>query len=333
MVVIAEQVLGWESFDPSLFPGPGDVVAAPALTPAPLSLVSSCPVFDVAPRANDLPPDGDRPPSLLGPAWDRWVQGFQFLPEEVGPPGGYAWCSDSPMPESNNCPGKAVVNTFLAVELDDRSTAGVNASDAMERVVRALVAHEAWAVEYQWWTGAFNEDNAHLNAASPIYPLAFQSGGSAYDSTGLANALGLLEQSIAHADAGMGVIHCTPYIFNAWATRGGIPFRYDGATPMTSAHIWTPNGNLVVPGYGYDGSGPADAPSIDNPQFQTAQWAYATDRPSLLRGPIQREPDSLSEMAPAINQFNDVPWRALRPWAIYSNGGLRSAVLVDSTTP
>ena len=333
MVVIAEQVLGWEDFDPTYFPGPADVVPAPPLFPAPLSLLTACPIRDTGAGANNMPPDNDRPPALLGPAWERWAQGFQFLPEEVGPAGGFAWCSDVPLPESNNCPGKAIVNVFVAVELDDRSTAGFKANDAMDRVVRALLAHEAWVVENQWWTGAFNEANAHLNAASPIYPAAFQAGKTAYDSVGLSASLGLLEQSIAFRDAGMGIIHCTPYVFQAWATRGGIPFRYDGATPMTSSHIWTPNGNLVVPGYGYDGSGPADAPAIDDPQWQTEQWAYATDMVFLLRGEVQREPNSLEDMAPAIQQFNDIPWRAIRPWAIYSNGGLRSAVLVDTTTP
>ena len=297
-----EQVLGWESFDPEYFPGPADVVAAPGLRPAPLSLVTACQVYDVGPKANNMPADG------------------------------YAWCSDVPMPNDPNCPGKAIVNVFLAVELDDRSTAGWAASDAMSRVIRGLQAHEAWVVENQWWTGSYNEANAHLNAADPIYPFAFQSGGSPYTATGLENALSLLEQAIAYRDAGVGVIHCTPFVFNAWAMRGGIPFRYDGGNPGSATKIYTPNGNLVVPGYGYDGSGPADAPSIDNPQWQKQQWAYVTDMPYLLRGPLQREPDSLSEMSPALPIYNDVPWRAMRPWAIYSNGALRAAVLVDTTT-
>lgn len=328
-----EQVLGtgWE--DTPYFPGPPDVVAAPALRAAPLSLLTAVPIFDVAPAANNLPPD-DMPPSMLpGPSLQRWAQGFQFLPEEVGPAAGYAWCQDSPMPVGNNCTGKQVVSAFEVVELDERSTAGFKGSDAMERVVRGLLAHEAWRVENEWWTGTLNPDNAHLNAVNPFYPISQQSGGDPYTATGLQNSLGLLEQAIASHDAGMGIIHCTPFVFNAWATRGGIPFRYDGASPMTSSHIWTPNGNLVVPGYGYDGSAPADADTIDNPQWQTSQWAYATDMVQLLRAPIIREPDTMDEMSPAIQIFNDIPWRATRPWAIYSNGALRAAVFVDTTTP
>jgi hypothetical protein len=327
-----EQVLGtgWE--DQPVFPGPPDVVGAPTLRPAPLSLVSAVPVFDTAPVANNLPPD-DMPPSQLpGPSVQRWVQGFQFLPEEIGPADGYAWCSDVPMPSGRNCLGPSVVSAFEVIELDERSTAGIRGSDAMERVVRGLMAHEAWRVENEWWTGTLNPDNAHLNGVNPFYPMIEQ-GGDPYTATGLLNSLGLLEQAIASHDAGMGIIHCTPYVFNAWAMRGGVPFRYDGATPMTSAHIWTPNGNLVVPGYGYDGSAPRDAAAILNPQWQTSQWAYATDMVQLLRGPIIREPDTLEHMAPAISTFNSVPWRATRPWAIYSNGALRAAVFVDTTTP
>ena len=143
----------------------------------------------------------------------------------------------------------------------------------------------------------------------------------------------MLEQAIAASDAGLGVIHCTPFVFNAWATRGGIPFRYDGSSPGTSARIYTPNGNLVIPGYGYPGSAPADYPADTSDQWSKQQWAYATDMVTLLRTKeIIIEPKEYADMAPDIQSFNNIPWRATRPWAIYSNGWLRAAIKVDTTT-
>jgi hypothetical protein len=334
-----EQVLGWETIESSGFPGPADIVPAPQPTAAPLSLVTACAASGrVFETDAGVPFDGgyDDVPApalgLQGPSVDRWVQGFQFLQELAGPASGYAWCQDAPMGQGNNCYGPSVVSVFEAIYLDERSTAGWKASDALARVQRALQAHEAWRVENEWWTGALNPSNPHLSQAAPFYPVAAQ-GGDPGDASGLQDSLGLLEQSIASHDAGVGMIHCTPFVFNAWATRGGIPFRYDGSTPSTSARIWTPNGNLVIPGYGYDGSGPVDFQTEDNPDMQwaTQQWAYATDMVSLLKAPIITEPKEYADMSPDIVIRNNVPWRATRPWAIYSNGWLRAAVLVDTT--
>jgi hypothetical protein len=338
---VIERVLGWESTPVTTFPGPADVVPAPQPRPSPLSLVSTCKasgaLFTTADRAPFVGDDPDTPSTVLqGPDLSRWVNGFQFLRELAGPAAGYAWCQAAPMANEVNCDGPTVVSVFEAVMLDDRSTLGWKASDARDRVLRGLLAHEAWRVENEWWTGALNPDNPHLAQANAFCPISAQADVAGDTATGLANSLGLLEQSLANSDAGQGIIHCTPYVFNAWATRGGIPFRYDGATPGSSTRIWTPNGNLVVPGYGYDGTGPsnfyADDPDSQPTQWSTEQWAYATDMVDLLQAPVIIEPEGYEDMSPAIPVYNDIPWRATRPWAIFSNGWLRAAVLVDTTT-
>lgn len=327
-----ETVLGWETA--TTFPGPPDIVGAPPLEAAPLSIVTSCPVLDANPD-QPFTPEGDPGVGVLGgPTWERWAQGFTFLPELVGPASGYAWCDPTPMNDEINCAGSIVVSVFEAIEEDIRSESGIKASDALARVQRGLLAHEAWRVEHEWWTSSLNPDNPCLNGANPFYPVLQQSGVTdAGIAVGLADSLGLLEQAIARTDAGRGIIHCTPFIFNAWATRGGIPFRYDGGSPGNSTHIYTPNGNLVIPGYGYDGSAPADM-DADQPDlsFQLQQWAYATDMVYLLRGKVTTEPNKYQDMSPDLPVFGKVPWRATRPWGIYSNGGLRAAVFVDTTT-
>ena len=130
---------------------------------------------------------------------ERWVGGFRFLPELVGPAGGWAWCATTPMPSGNNCEGVIVVNVFLAIELDQRSTAGYKASDAHDRVIRGLQAHEAWRVENQWWTGNLNPESPHLNGPNALLPVELQ-GGDPTDSVGLQDSLGLLEQAIAYIE-------------------------------------------------------------------------------------------------------------------------------------
>lgn len=339
MTVTIEQVLGWESMPtPAGVPGPADVVNAPQPRPSPLSLISACQasnaLFEVVqhPKGVGDYPD-PAPTDLQGPDIQRWVQGFQFLRELAGPAAGYAWCQSAPMANEVNCVGPSVVSVFEAIMLDDRSSIGFLASDAVDRVKRALLAHEGWRVENEWWTGALSPSNAHLTQEAPFYPVSEQASVGGDTAVGLQDSLGLLEQAIASHDAGLGVIHCTPFVFNAWATRGGIPFRYDGASPGTSARIWTPNGNLVIPGYGYPGTAPEDFPDDESTQWSQTQWAYATDMVTLLRTKdIIVEPKEYADMAPDIQQFNNIPWRATRPWAIYSNGWLRAAVRVDTTT-
>lgn len=331
-----EAVFYWDTPDTDDHIAPDAVIPAQPLPPAPLSLLSSVPILDSPGVANNLPPDDQAPPPAdLFPEWQRWVAGFTFLPEEIGPAEGYGiGCPPPEFDTGNNCPGRGAWSTFVAVKRDQRSTAGWKGSDAQARVTRSLLAHEAWIVENEWWTGTLNPNNDHLNAADPFYPAGQQVGGSPSTAVGLQDGLGLLEQAIAAADAGVGVIHLTPFMFNALATRGGIPFRYDGGTnPRMSAHIYTPNGNLVVPGYGYDGSAPADQTPIDNPQWQTTQWAYVTDMLWLLRGVITPEPIKMQSQAPQIYQTNDITWFATRPWGIFTNSGLRAAVLIDSTMP
>lgn len=334
-----EMVLGWESTpEASGVPGPAGIVPAPQPRPSPLSLISACmaynALFEVVakqPYSGDYPDPA--PTDLQGPDVQRWVQGFQFLRELAGPAAGYAWCQTAPMGNEVNCYGPAVVSVFEAIMLDDRSTAGWKASDAIDRVTRGLLAHEGWRVENEWWTGDLNPTNAHLTQADPFYPASEQGSVPGDTAKGLQDSLGLLEQSIASHDAGLGVIHCTPFVFNAWAMRGGIPFRYDGSSPGTSSRIWTPNGNLVIPGYGYPGTAPVDFPDDESTQFSQQQWAYATDMVTLLRTKdIIIEPKEYADMAPDIQQFNNIPWRATRPWGIFSNGWLRAAVKVDTTT-
>jgi hypothetical protein len=324
-----ERFVGWEDYYDLPLVGPGAVINAPALTPSPLSLLTSCPVLDAGSYPDDLPPESKGKPStsVFGePVGERWENGFDFLPEIIGPADGYPTCGEGFTDALRLCPEHGIRAAFLVVMDDTRSTLGYKASDAQQRVQRGLLAHECWRVENQWWTGSIDPTQPHLAAVDPYYPV-----GPA--AVGVRESLAALEGAIGEKDAGQGIICCTPFLMNYWASRGGVPFRYDGSpsTPGGARRIWTPNGNLIVPGYGFDGSAPTDQPTIASPRYAHQQWAFATDMVTLLRGPITVLPDSYEEMSPAIVQTNVITWRARRPWGIFSNGALRAAVLVDTT--
>jgi len=325
-----ERFVGWEDYYDIPTVGPAAVINAPALTLSPLSLTTSCPVIDVASYPADLADDqtGKPPSDVFGePLFDRWVNSFDFLPEIDGPADGYPTCGSGFSDALRSCPEHGVRAAFMVAMDDTRSTLGYKASDAQQRVQRGLAAHECWRVENQWWTGSIDSTQPHLTAVDPYYPV-----GPA--AVGVRESLAALEGAIGEKDAGQGVICCTPYLMNYWASRGGVPFRYDGSpsTPGGARRIWTPNGNLIIPGYGFDGSAPIDQTDPPVPlRYAKQQWAFATDMVYLLRGTVEVLPEGYEEMSPAIVQDNVITWRAYRPWGIYSNGALRAAVLVDTT--
>jgi hypothetical protein len=68
----------------------------------------------------------------------------------------------------------------------------------------------------------------------------------------LSDSLASLDQAIANADAGQGMIHASCYIVQKFSQV--YPFLRDSA-----GNIRTVNNNLLVPGYGYPGTGPDQA--------------------------------------------------------------------------
>lgn len=306
---------------------PAAVISAPPLTMPPLSLVSVAVVYD---DENVQYPE-DLPANVKGISpggWGRWVNGFEFLPELAGPASGIVTCNGfEPFDDdTNNCPVVPLVGVFLADYRDIRGSVGWKASDAQERAQRALIAHEPWLIEHELWTGQIT-GNTSLNLTGPYDPA-----GTAAAAVSPRRGLSILEETIAEQDAGMAMIHCTPYLMNYFASYFG--FRYMGPSNQPPTRIWTPNGNLLIPGYGYPGTAPAANGTIVNEhaaRYATTQWVYATDPIYLLRGQIDVIPDTVAEMGPDIYTVNKIAWRAVRPWGIYSNGLLRSGVQIDTT--
>jgi hypothetical protein len=135
-------------------------------------------------------------------------------------------------------------------------------ADRVRRATRALRTHESWQVEREFWNGAVIPTNWHLTAsphslqssahrslASP-FPNPIPAPGTVLGTAvGMAQSLAALDHAIADADAGAGMIHATPYLVQKWTQT----YQY---LRDQQGNIRTVNNNLLVPGYGYTGTGP-----------------------------------------------------------------------------
>ena len=210
----------------------------------------------------------------------RWEHGFVYLPE-LPLAATEVWAPDTVLTteaylaaqktntkaEGNNQQATAWYDPFEAVGLDDRSAfgwPGTDYGDRAQRAQRGLRAHEPWQVEYEFWTGAKIPTNFHLSA-SPSTPTSSKHrdidawtnptaapGTVLGTAVGLRTALAALDQAIASSDAGTGMIHCTPYLMQCFMAV--FPFIRD-----PDGKVYTVNHNLLVPGYGYPGTGPDQA--------------------------------------------------------------------------
>lgn len=236
----------------------------------------------------------------------RWEQGFTYLPElsneaalEV-----FSYGQTARKKTGNNQTPFAWYDPFTVVGRDDRSAFGWPNTDFASRVQRArraLRAHRGWQVENEFWSGLQIPTNYHL-ACSPDTPLvtprrtvvgAFPNPDPAPGTTlgtavSLGNSLAALDQAIADSDAGTGMIHATPFLVQMWMKL----YNY---IRDNNGFVFTVNHNLIVPGYGYPGTGPdaadrnvADAVTVINtPDITSATAAFtAADlgRPLTIEG-------------------------------------------------
>lgn len=258
----------------------------PALLRPPLSLLDlAVPLVDVADinarardaqeaaraagRGDDYSSDEARALTAI----DRWENGFTYTPElsredsmELYVEGTLA-VGVTPLKRTDfTTPPDAWYDPFEVVAHDTRSTFGLRADSYQaraQRAMRALLAHEAYMAEEEFWTGARVPTNYHL-AGSPDTPLTSPHrtidgwglptaapGTTLGVAVGLKRGMAALNQAIADADAGVGMIHATPYLVELWSSTA--PGRF------SQGQLFTINGNIIVPGYGYPGTGPNNA--------------------------------------------------------------------------
>jgi hypothetical protein len=198
----------------------------------------------------------------------RWEHGLVYTPEL-----GNAEALETFAPDSGATKNEGSNQTeapfywydpYVAVARDERSLFGWPNTDFGSRALRAnraLLAHEPWQVEQEFWSGVRIPTNYHLTASpstpttSPhrtidAWPNPTPAPGTVLGTAvGLVESMSALDQAIADASAGNGMIHATPYLVQVWAGKFNYLRDSDGK-------VYTVNHNLLVPGYGYAGTGP-----------------------------------------------------------------------------
>lgn len=293
------------------FAGPTVVVDGPPVRPPANGLLSAATVVDV--------PD------------DRRIGGESFAPSAAGSVILYDLCSSdgtvalaSPVTHARfNAP------SFATVISDRCSTFGFGAAAYEEHARAGDLVKSGWGVERQFEQDALgigadfdslaeqytaNANNAAAGATTQII-----AGGSALTPL---SALARLDQAIASAAIGLGIIHAMPFIVDLWAANLLITAQ--------AGKLYSPNGNLIAAGNGYQGKSP-DTSAYADPVATAAGvvWAYATDLITIDRGPLDIVPGQISEAVD--RRTNDVRYLAQRVWTIRWARQLHAAAKIAFT--
>lgn len=245
---------------------------------------------------------------------DRWINGTSTWPYAAQSMGLWDPCElsgSSGGVKSPGAPGARSDQGSFAQWLAETCTMASIAADPVayrERASRMFSAWEAFGVEQEFWHGTLIPDNPHLTDANAVLIAA--------PSTSPTNGLALLEKAIA-ATKQQGMIHCTPAMLVAWTAALGGVFREE------NGKLLSPNGNIVVPGFGYDGTGPGGATTASG----TKEYAWATGPVEVRRSDIVMLPD---DVAQALDRKqNSITYYAERYYNIVWNRNVQSAVFID----
>jgi hypothetical protein len=155
---------------------------------------------------------------------------------------------------------------------------GLTQADLTDKAEEALLRREAYLVSRAFWTGQSGQSGStgqqtvwpHLAANSTLddpFSIRLQTAATQLVTGGedVAVALGAVETQLASCYGGQGVIHIPYSALPTFKSRALITQESPGGP------IYTPAGNLVVPGLGYDGSSPAGGAAASG-----TSWIYGT---------------------------------------------------------
>lgn len=168
-------------------------------------------------------------------------------------------------------PAGRLVNAdaVLAEAIYECSVIGAR-DEYLARAIATLDAELPRAVEHELWTGAMSTaaglDNQALTDEDFVVDLT--PGTGAVKPTA---AVGLLEQALADAYTGVGILHTSRFAF---------PFL--PGTSRTGRIVELKTGTRVVPGVGYPGTGPGGVAPDDG-----EAWLYITPMVTVRVGPVQ----------------------------------------------
>lgn len=241
--------------------GPPEAVRGPRAVPPTISLLTS--VF---------PPEEN-----VG----NWPVSFRYEPDICGGGGTTDPCTgedvDGNLPEPDDqdgaFPADGKVYEPFTIWHAYKCTPWPNqAEDWHSKALRSLEAITAYEIEKELWTGALNDAIFGVDAANP----RLASASATVLATGLpTTALGELEQAYGTCSKGeIGMIHAPLSISNAWQEKGLL--RREGN------RLYTHRDNIVVPGAGYPGTGPAG-----QARTRAATWAFITPLVYALTTPSE----------------------------------------------
>lgn len=242
---------------------------------------------------------------------ERWNAGFSYEPETCGTGiiGSFDPCNTGTKTVETGS-GAIDVEPFGVFAGDKCSTFGMGARNWQQRAKNKLVACQSQQIESELWRGTL------ARAATPDWPNKYL---AHLDSDVLSpipasplEAFACLEQYLSQCNCGsVGMIHATPQVVTYWSSLNLIePVKVGARTRLVSKL-----GTVVVPGSGYDGSGPPDV--VDGPPADAASgsvWAYATGMVHIRMDAMVVIPSSDAE---AINRsINEVTYYAERLVAV-----------------
>lgn len=137
-------------------------------------------------------------------------------------------------------------------------------------------------------------------------------------------ALAYLNEAIARSTLGLGWIHATAFLVERWFAARAV-IGNQGPT----ARLFSVNGNTVIAGNGYSGTGPdGTGGPADGQGAAPVQWAFVTEPFQVYRTPeAMVYPGTLAEAAQ--RELNLVTYRASRPYAHNWGRLLKAAIKVN----
>ena len=229
---------------------------------------------------------------LITPEDERWYAGFYLENEGCEESGTYLICPAADAdPKEYSATGENEEYQPWVLYSTDICSTYPSGRDFYGRAQRKLLAAEAAILEEQLWLGTIQTGNPFLTDSPTTVPL------TSNDSW---DALSVIEQEMSELSAAQGMIHVRPQVLGELLDHQAI--RREGNVYLT------PMDNIVVPGRGYPGTGPADQ------AVGATEWMYA--HPSIVqvrRGPIIRvgENDLASQVIRGTNDRRVVVERAV----------------------
>lgn len=219
---------------------------------------------------------------------ERWYAGFDLILEGCEDSRVYAICpavdADPKEFTAGGAVGEYQPYVLYATDKCSMFPAG---REFYDRAQRKLLTGESTALEEQLWTG---EVGGSVIATNPN--LATASSTIASSVTSPEAALSVLEQEIGECSAAQGMIHLRPQVLGQLLTAQVI--HREGNVYLS------PMDNLVVPGRGYPGTGPAGQ------AVGATEWMYG--HPGIVqirRGPLIRVGEAEGLAATVDRATND----------------------------